>query len=82
MTLDALVGLPVALTLSILVARSIGPDVLGVYNVANWMLAAGMAVVTAGVTFGMQQFTAERLGQGDIAGATEVLARGYGGSFA
>ena len=60
MTLDALVSLPVSLALSILVARSIGPDVLGVYNFANWVLSAGMAVVTTGVTFGMQQFAAER----------------------
>ena len=76
MTLDALVALPVSLALSILVARSIGPDVLGVYNFANWVLSAGMTVVTTGVTFGMQQFAAERVGQGDIAGATAVLARG------
>ena len=76
MTLDALVGLPVSLVLSILVARSIGPDVLGVYNFANWVLSAGMMVVTYGVTFGMQQFAAERVGQGDIPGATAVLARG------
>jgi O-antigen/teichoic acid export membrane protein len=76
MTLDALVGLPVALALSILVARSIGPDVLGVYNFAIWVLSAGMTVVTTGVTFGMQQFAAERLGQGDVAAATAVLRRG------
>jgi O-antigen/teichoic acid export membrane protein len=76
LSLDALVALPVALALSIFVARSIGPDVLGVYNFANWILSAGMTVITVGVTFGMQQFTAERLGQGDVAAATEVLARG------
>ncbi len=76
MTLDALVALPVSLILSILVARSIGPDVLGVYNFANWVLGAGMAVATSGVTFGMQQFAAERIGQGDLDGATAVLARG------
>ena len=76
MTLDALVSLPVSLALSILVARSIGPDVLGVYNFANWVLSAGMTVVTTGVTFGMQQFAAERVGQGDIAAAGAVLARG------
>lgn len=76
MTLDALVALPVSLLLSIVVARSIGPDVLGVYNFANWLLGAGMAVVTSGVTFGMQQFAAERLGQNDVAGATAVLKRG------
>ncbi len=76
MTLDALVALPVSLALSILVARSIGPEVLGVYNFANWVLGAGMAVATSGVTFGMQQFAAERIGQGDVAGATAVLARG------
>ncbi len=76
LTLDALVGIPVSLALSILVARTIGPDVLGVYNFANWVLGAGMAVATTGVTFGMQQFAAERLGQGDLAGARLVLARG------
>ena len=76
MTLDALVALPVSLILSVLVARSIGPEVLGVYNFANWVLGAGMAVATSGVTFGMQQFAAERIGQGDLAGATAVLARG------
>ncbi len=76
MTLDALVALPASLALSIIVARSIGPDVLGVYNLANWLLGAGMTVATAGVTFGMQQFTAERIGQGDLSGATAVLARG------
>ncbi len=76
MTLDALVALPVSLLLSIIVARNIGPDVLGVYNFANWLLGAGMAVATSGVTFGMQQFAAERLGQADLTGATAVLMRG------
>jgi O-antigen/teichoic acid export membrane protein len=76
MTLDALVSLPVSLALSIFVARSIGPDVLGIYNFANWVLSAGMTVVTTGVTFGMQQFAAERVGQGDMAAATAVLVQG------
>ena len=76
MTLDAFVALPVSLALSILVARKIGPDVLGLYNFANWVLGAGIVVVTNGVTFGMQVFAAEKLGQQDVAGATSVLRLG------
>lgn len=76
LTLDALVSLPVSLVLSIVVARSIGPDHLGVYNFANWLLGAGMTVATNGVTLGMQQFAAERLGRGDVHGAHAALAKG------
>lgn len=76
MTLDALVSMPVSLALSVFVARSIGPDVLGVYNFAIWLLGTGMAVATTGVTFGMQQFAAEHFGRGDIPGATAVLMKG------
>lgn len=76
LTLDALVSLPASLVLSVVVARSIGPDHLGVYNFANWLLGAGMTVATTGVTLGMQQFAAERLGRGDVHGAVAVLARG------
>lgn len=52
LTLDSLVAIPVSLALSILVARSIGPDVLDLYNFANWTLGAGVVVVTNGVTYG------------------------------
>lgn len=76
LALDAAIAMPVSLALSVLVARSIGPDVLGVYNFANWILGAGIVVVTNGVTYGMQLFTAEKLGQGDVAGARAVLAHG------
>lgn len=81
LTLDALVSLPVSLVLSVVVARSIGPDHLGVYNFANWLLGAGMTVATTGVTLGMQQFAAERLGRGDVHGAVAVLARGLRWQF-
>lgn len=80
MTLDAIVSLPVSLALSILVARKIGPDVLGLYNFANWVLGAGVVVFTNGVAYGMQVFAAEKLGQNDFAGATSVPGLACGGS--
>ena len=70
LTLDAIVAVPVSLALSVLVARKIGPDVLGLYNFANWLLGAGVVVFTNGVSYGMQVFAAEKLGQNDFAGAT------------
>ena len=76
LALDAAIAMPVSLALSVLVARSVGPDVLGVYNFANWVLGAGIVVVTNGVTYGMQLYAAEKLGKGDLAGAMAVLAHG------
>ena len=74
--LDAGVSLVVSVGLSIAVARSLGPDVLGFYSYAMWLLTAATAIATTGVAVGMQQFAAERLGRGDVTGASAVLARG------
>ena len=76
LALDTAVGVAVSLVLSVTVARSVGPDVLGVYNFANWILGAGIVVLTNGVTYGMQLFAAELLGRGDIAGVRQVLRHG------
>ncbi len=76
LALDTAVGVAVSLVLSVTVARSVGPGVLGVYNFANWMLGAGIVVLTNGVTYGMQLFAAELLGRGDIAGVRTVLRHG------
>lgn len=76
LTLDAVFGVVGSLVLSVFVARSLGPDVLGVYNFASWALTAGVVVVTNGVTYGLQMFTAERFGQGDIDGARAIVRQG------
>jgi len=76
LTLDAIFGVVGSLVLSVFVARSLGPDVLGVYNFASWALTAGVVVVTNGVTYGLQMFTAERFGQGDIEGAKAIVRQG------
>ncbi|HEX8028163.1 MAG TPA: hypothetical protein VF491_06870, partial [Vicinamibacterales bacterium] len=68
--LDAVVSLVVSVGLSIAVARGLGPDVLGFYSYAMWLLAMATAIATSGVAVGMQQFAAERVGRGDIAGAS------------
>ena len=64
------------MALSIAVARGLGPDVLGFYSYAMWLLAMATAIATTGVAVGMQQFAAERIGRGDLNGASAVLARG------
>lgn len=69
-------SLAVSIGLSIAVARSLGPDVLGIYSYAIWLLTVATAIATSGVAIGMQQFAAERLGRGDVTGASAVLARG------
>jgi O-antigen/teichoic acid export membrane protein len=73
LALDAAVSIVASFGLSVMVARGLGPDVLGVYSYAMWLLAAATAVATTGVTAGMQQFAAERLGRGDFKGAAAVL---------
>ena len=77
LSLDAVVSLVASLALSIAVARSLGPTVLGVYNYAMWLLSSAAAITATGVAYGMQQFAAERLGRGDLAGAAAVLRRGF-----
>jgi O-antigen/teichoic acid export membrane protein len=65
-----LVGLGSGLVMSVLLARSLGPERMGDYSYITWAWTTLDALATLGFAVATARFTAERLARGDGAGAS------------
>jgi O-antigen/teichoic acid export membrane protein len=55
------------LVVSIIIARSLGPDTYGTYAYVIWVVALGITLVNAGISVGAIKFFSELKGSGDTA---------------
>lgn len=73
LALDAGVGFLSALICSVAVARVLGPEKLGYYNYALWVVSITGLVATFGVPTATRKFAAEYFGRGDVATAKAII---------
>lgn len=71
--LDTLTGIVFAFICSVLVARVMGPTVLGYYNFVLWIAALTFQLGTLGIPSATRKYAAELRGRGDLAGARAVV---------
>ncbi len=73
LALDSIVGFSAGLICSVAVARVMGPEKLGYYNLALWITTITGLMATFGVPLATRKFAAEYFGRGDVATAKAVI---------
>src|SRR5204863_6910914 len=74
MALDTGAGIASSFVGSILVARIMGPTVLGYYNFVLWVASLTTQFGAFGIPAATRKYAAELRGRGDLAGARAVVA--------
>ncbi len=64
-----------AFATSIILARKLGPQAMGIYGYTLWVAGVMVALCHFGLPTALSKFLAERLGNGDRAGAAEVTGK-------
>jgi O-antigen/teichoic acid export membrane protein len=71
---DSLLGLVNSFACSIAVARMMGPEELGYYNVVTWMSTMAGWIASFGIPAATRTYAAEAMGRGDHARARAIVA--------
>ena len=74
--IDGAVTLAAALTVSIILARSLGPDRFGLYALTMSIVMVGLVLARLGISSTVKRFIAELHGKDDRRGMAVVTARG------
>jgi len=70
---DSLLGMVNSFACSVAVARAMGPEQLGYYNIVTWMASMAGWIAAFGIPAATRTFTAEAMGRGDHACAILIL---------
>jgi O-antigen/teichoic acid export membrane protein len=71
---DSLLGMVNSFACSVAVARAMGPEQLGYYNIVTWMASMAGWIAAFGIPAATRTFTAEAMGRGDHALARAIIA--------